>query len=95
MSHSDNYRVQVFTIEGEHIQTIRSDTKLRSPAGLCVDECYLYIVDDVNGYIVVYNRKGQYVSNFGVLTSDTYGIAMDRDGFLFVGCYGSNKIVVL
>ena len=93
-----NRRVQVLTSEGEYIQTIRSDTKLRSPTGLCVHECYLYIVDYRNRYVVVYNKKGQYVSNFGELPGTTYGpygIAIDRDGFLFVCCYHSNKIVVL
>ena len=48
-----------------------------------------------NNHVVVYNKKGQYVSNFGELPINSCGIAMDRDGFLFVGCYGSNKIVVL
>ena len=95
VSDRGNHRVQVLTIEGEHIQTIGSDTKLESPAGLCVDECYLYIVDNYNKHVVVYNKKGQYVSNFGELPGTPYGIAMDRDGFLFVGCYYSNKIVVL
>ena len=41
--------MQVLTSEGEHIQTIGSDTKLRSPTGLCVDECYLYIVNNYSG----------------------------------------------
>ena len=93
VSDSGNHRVQVLTSEGEHIQTIGPDTKLRSPTGLCVDECYLYIVDYDKRYVVVYNNKGQYVSNFGELPHFPIGIAMDRDGFLFV-CCGSNKIVV-
>ena len=90
-----NHRVQVFTIEGEHIQTIGPDTMLRSPTGLCVDEYYLYIVDSDNEYVVVYNKEGQYVSNFGKLRYYPFGIAMDRGGSLFVCCCGSNKIVVL
>ena len=89
-----NDRVQVLTSEGEHIQTIGSDTKLGSPAGLCVGECHLYTADCVKNYVVVYNKKG-HVSNFGELPGSPCGIAMDRDGFLFVGCYNPNKIVVL
>ena len=95
VSDLDNHRVQVLTSEGEHIQTIGSDTKLRSPTGLCVDECYLYVVSYDNRYVVVYNKEGQYVSNFGELPNYPFGIAMDSDGFVFVCCYNSNKIVVL
>ena len=96
VSDRGNRRVQVFTIEGGYIQTIGLDTKLRSPTGLCVDKCYLYIVSYDNRYVVVYNKEGQYVSNFGELPPAPYGISMNRDGLLFVCCCCySSKIVVL
>ena len=90
----DNHRVQVFTSEGEHILTIGPDTRLTSPTGLCVDDSYLYIVGNEK-HVLVYDKKGQYVSNFGELPSYPFGIAMDRDGFLFVCFYNTNEIVVL
>ena len=95
VSDRGNHRVQVFTIEGEHIQAIGPVPNFRSLTGLCVDECYLYATNCINRYVVIYNKKGKYVSKFGELPSTPYGIAMDRDGFLFVCCYKSNKIVVL
>ena len=78
VSDQGNHRVQIFTSEGEHIRTIRSEL---DPVGVFVDDLYLYIVDHSQQHIVVCTKEGHYVTLFGKLPSNPNGIAMDSDGF--------------
>ena len=74
--------------------------ELSGPAGLCVSGDYVYVTEYYNNRVSVFLTSGEFVHSFGEERSgrgelkDPYGIAIDRDGFVFVCDIGNNRIQV-
>ena len=66
----------------------------------CVSGDYVYVTEYYNNRVSVFLTSGEFVHSFGEERSgrgelkDPYGIAIDRDGFVFVCDIGNNRIQV-
>jgi hypothetical protein len=75
MFRADNLKyINSFGVRGSHGVI---DTKLYSPAGLCTDNQYLYVVDTLNRRIVVLNKNLEWQSKSGIVGVVPYGICYD------------------
>lgn len=102
-----NFRVQVFTQEGEFIRTFGSIGRLMGqfsrPKGIALDsDNNVYVVDSAFGNIQIFNSKGQLLMAIGQRqkrgAAGEYflpaGIAVDEDGRVYVGDQFFRKIDV-
>ena len=96
-----NRRVSVFQSDGEfshHIQgTAADNSTLSSPWGLAFDnDGNLHVTDYSSHLIKVFTPKGNFVSQYssGIIHYPV-GIAIDDEGFTFVGEYNSSRLIIL
>ena len=87
-------RVLVFSEDGQYLrhfgQRGRSRGELSCPQGLCVSGDYVYVTEGCNDYCVsVFCTSGEFVHSFEEVNLPQ-GIAVDRDGFVFVCQKGRN-----
>jgi DNA-binding beta-propeller fold protein YncE len=54
-----NHRVQVFDLEGKHLQTIGEAEKMNASVGIFVAENALYVADFENNRVIAYSLEGQ------------------------------------
>jgi len=96
-------QVLVFSENGRYLQQFdargqQGESELNSPTGLCVSGDYVYITEWANHCVSVFRTSGEFVHSFGKEGSgrdellDPSGIAVDKDGFVFV-CDTSNSRV--
>jgi DNA-binding beta-propeller fold protein YncE len=95
-----NHRIQVFTCTECHIHDIyyhplgqARDYTFR-PVSLLVHDEKLYVTDSINHNVWVMNTSGETIATFGegILRSPE-GIAMDKDGFVYVTSHYSKIFV--
>ena len=68
---------------------------LRAPTSLCLDaNDYLYVTDKGLKKVLVYNSLGKFKCSFGKFI-EPYGIAVDKDGCVYVSDNGGGYISVL
>lgn len=53
-----NHRIQVFNLEGDHLQTIGSDQKMNATTGIFVDENYIIATDFENDRVLSFDHAG-------------------------------------
>ena len=98
----DKHQVLVFREDGQYLrhfgQRGQSKGELSDPRGLCVSGDYVYITELFNR-VSVFRTSGEFVHSFGKKEGTgrdelraPYGIAVDRDGFVFV-CYKDNSCI--
>ena len=96
-------QVLLFSENGRYLQQFdargqQGESELNSPTGLCVSGDYVYITEWANHCVSVFRTSGEFVHSFGKEGSgrdellDPSGIAVDKDGFVFV-CDTSNSRV--
>ena len=94
-----NNHIQVLNKDGEFVRSFRNKGSglgnLNNPTGVCVDDHHdiVYVVERGNKCVSVFRKDGQFVTSFG--KGDLvypYGVAIDRDGFLYVCNGGDNGI---
>ena len=89
-----NNRVQVLTMDGRFIRSIgkkgSEQGDLSRPYGVCVTGL-VYVVEDGNKRVSVFTKDGQFVTSFGNghITNQTFGVAVDSDGFMYMSMKGS------
>ena len=100
ISHFGKNRIQILTRDGKLVRSISKKGndlgELSRPTGMCVDDKYVYVVEHKCDHVTVFSQDGQFVTTFGIgKLVETYGIAMDSDGFIYICDYMSDKIIVV
>ena len=95
-----NNRIQILTSDGKFVRSISKKGndlgELSTPTGVCVDDNYVYVVENRCNHVTVFSQDGQFVTTFGkVKFVEPYGMAMDSDGFNYICNCLSNTIIVL
>ena len=93
-------QVVVFSEDGQYLrhfgQKGQGEGGLSRPQGLCVSGDYVYVTEHNVG-VSVFRTSGEFVYSFGKpgkgKVNNFYGIAVDRDGFVFV-CDADNRVRV-
>ena len=88
---SRNNRVQVFDRKGQFLSTFSkkgaASEQLNLPYGISVSsDQFVYVCDNKNKCVSVFKTSGEFVTSFGQF-SDTRGIVVDDDGFVYVSDY--------
>ena len=98
------HQVLMFSESGHYLhhfgQKGQGEGELNCPYGLCVSGDYVYVTE--YNRISVFRTSGEFVHSFGKFGSDrgelnlpfNWGIAIDRDGFVFVCDPGNKRIQV-
>ena len=95
-----NNCIQVFSNDGVFLRSFGCDSdgvkRLHMPYYVCVFRDYVYISDN-SIYVWVFTTVGDYVTSFGLQSvSDSmfpYAICTDKDGFVYIGCGNTKKVV--
>jgi tripartite motif-containing protein 2/3/tripartite motif-containing protein 71 len=92
----ENHRIQVFTCAECHIRNILEKVGMLmfQPASLLMHGEKLYVIDAGNHKVWIINTSGETIATFGggILRSSE-GIAMDKDGFVYVASHYSKIFV--
>ena len=102
-----NHRIQKFSPDGKFVGQFGTKGsgpgQLRYPANITIDTAatgLVYVSEGVNHRISVFTSDGVFVSQFGRWGSNIdqfnlpYGLAFDKDGFLYVCDFSNNRLVV-
>ncbi len=102
VSEYSNQRVSMFQSDGEfshHIQgNAADDSTLAYPWGLAFDnDGNLHVADYSSHLIKVFTPEGKFVSQYGSVLQNPAGIAIDDEGFTFIGEYKStsSRLIIL
>ena len=104
----DNDRIQKFSPDGKFVgqfgNKIVGSGKLYSPVGITIDTAatgLVYVSEGGNSRISVFTSDGVFISSFGRRGKSIrnqfcqpYGLAFDKNGFLYVCDSGNGRIVV-
>lgn len=100
-----NNRIQVFNDQEEFSFSFSSkgNRDLIGPCGVCVANDFVYIVENPlckDENVSIFTKQGYFVTSFGQSGNQVgqfknpYGIAIDKDGFLYVCDYGNSRIQI-
>ena len=99
----DNHRIQVMDASGQFQRQFGHEAgkgKLRSPTAIKIIGSLLYVSDGDHHRIAIYETSGQFVTAFGSKGSEAgqfnepHGIAVDRNGSLYVCDFSNDRIVI-
>ena len=82
-----------------HLNVQPSLQKFSEFGGISFDSSGHIIATDYNNGVYVFKPSGEYVTSLGLVNSGVInnpsGVAVDKDGFVYVCGFGSNNVVVL
>lgn len=103
VSDSSNNRIQIFTSNGEFVNSFGTHGKANGqfswPLGLCVCNDRIYVSDNMNNRIQILDLEGSFVSSIGLNTKThtqlltPYDICCDGD-LIFIADSGNKRIQV-
>ena len=83
--------IKTYTPTGELIRGYGSE-QLNSPSGVAVDDNGYCLVGDRDGKsLCIFDPQGKLVHSFN-FPGSVCGVTLDKDGFVYVAEYGSNKV---
>lgn len=99
---SVSHRIHVITDQGEHLGSIgiKPGLGLQIPHFVCMDGDLVYVTEYEGHCVSVFTTSGKFVHEFGSAGSKRgqfdhpYGIAFDRNGFLYVSDRVNNRLQV-
>ena len=93
----DNHRIQILNPEGQFLYQLN----LRYPTGVFVDsDDFVYVAPPNAGCVSIFDNKGKFMKSFGKRgdkageIDELRGIAVARNGFVYVSDNGNNRIQV-
>ena len=98
-----NHRIQKFSPDGKFVDQFGSSGKVNKPEGIMIDTAatgLVYVSELCNNRISVFTSDGSFVKSFGTKGSNIdqfsnpYGLAFDKDGFLYVCDFCNSRLVV-
>ena len=95
-----NNRIQILSRDGKFVRSISKKGndlgKLSKPTGVCVDNNYVFVVEQGCTHATVLSQDGEFLTTFGKgKLAGAYGMALDSDGFIYICDYSSDKIIVV
>lgn len=94
-----NDRVEVFDEQGKFL--FKATSELANPRGLSVDaQGNIYVVSNLTSKVVIFNSKGERISNFGGIGSDDgqlkfpNGLTRDSQSRFYVTDVGNGRVVI-
>ena len=101
VSDYDNSNINMFTIQERHVRTIDQGSTTFRPCGITISpEGHIYVCDDANDCVCVFDINGKILFSFGSCGSgDEYfdcpeDLCFASDGFLYITDVGNNRIFV-
>ena len=71
VSDYDNNNIKMFTIQGRHVRTIDRGSTTFVPKGITISpDGHIYVCDDANSCICVFDVNGEFLFSFGLHGSD-------------------------
>ena len=92
--------IHVFTKEGHYVREFKtkgSNEKLTSCAGISIDtNDVVYVTEKNINRVSLFTTEGQYLTSFGTQGELTkpYGIAVDKDGLVYICDSGNNRLQI-
>ena len=91
----------MFTIQRRHVRTIDRGSTTFRPCGITISlDRHIYVCDDVNHCVCVFDVNGEFLFSFGSCGSDDEyfdwprDLYFARDGFLYITDVDNNRICV-
>ena len=101
VSDYDNSNVKMFTIQGQHVRTIDRGNTTFIPCGMTVSpDGHIYVCDDVNDCVCVFDVNGEFLFSFGSSGSGDEcfdcpeDLCFASDGFLYITDVDNRRICV-
>ena len=101
VSDTDNNKIKMFTIQGQHVRTIDRGSTTFEPYGVTISPGgHIYVCDGVNHCVCVFDVNGKFLFPFGSFGSgDVYfhspvDLCFASDGFLYITDVGNRRICV-
>jgi len=103
-----NHRIQVFTSEGEFLQTwgyfgqAETPLALWGPRDIAIDHLgNVYVTDTGNKRIVIYDPNGNFINQFGSVGyaplqfDEPVGVAVDSEGLIYIADTWNQRVQVI
>ena len=101
ISDYSNNNIKMFTIQGRHVCTIDRGSTTLFPYGVTISpDGYIYVCDDANDCVCVFDVNGKFLFSFGSCGSgdECFDCPEDlcsaNDGFLYITDVGNSRICV-
>ena len=101
VSDYDNSNIKMFTIHGRHVRTIDRGSTTFRPCGITISpDGHIYVCDDVNHCVCVFDVNGKFLFSFGSHGSgdECFDCPVDlcfaSDGFLYITDVDNSRICV-
>ena len=101
VSDYDNGNIKMFTIQGRHVRTIDRGSTTFRPCGITISpDGYIYVCDDANDCVCVFDVNVKFLFSFGSRGSGDEcldcpeDLCFASDGFLYITDVGNNRIFV-
>ena len=94
----DNGRIQVFTADGQFLRRFRNSENTRL-VSICIDsEDMVYATESLNNCVSVLTCEDKFLTSFGTFGAgpgqfnNPHGIAVDKNGVVYVADSGNNRL---
>ena len=84
-----NHRIQVFKKDNQYLREFgkegQEDGKLSHPSGVAMDTGdIVYVAESSKRQVSLFTKEGEFLRSFKPLDSAPYGIALDKNGLIYV-----------
>ena len=101
VSDYNNNSIKMFTIQGQHVRTIDRGSTTFRPYGITISpDGHIYVCDDVNYCVCVFDVNGKFLFSFGSRGSgdecfdSPVDLCFASDGFLYITDVDNSRICV-
>ena len=101
MAEGSGHRIQVLTAEGKFLRKFGGDKELSDPTSVSIDsDDVVYVTKYYSSSVSMFTSEGQFLRSFGYWGkgpgqfNTPFGIAVDRDGLVYVSDSDNHRIQI-